>query len=132
MVNKMLEDSGAIERESDDEEESESNEWDGFPDRPNVELVDHEEEYIDEDRYTTVTVESVSVSRDGLEKAKILNDTDDEQVDEAAEGKETVEGKAESATKAKPKTKKKKFRYENKFDRQMTDRIQRARNKGRR
>ncbi len=34
--------------------------------KPVVEKVDKEEQYIDEDRLTTVTVEAVDVSRDGL------------------------------------------------------------------
>ncbi|GFP55155.1 ribosomal RNA-processing protein 17 [Trichoderma asperellum] len=72
-VNKLLRESGAIEddateQQSQSDEEANEGEWDGFPDRPNLDIVDHEEEYIDEDRYTTVTVESVSISRDGLER----------------------------------------------------------------
>lgn len=132
MVNKLLEESGAIPRTEDDEDEEEDEEWGGFPDRPNVEMLDHEEEYIDEDRYTTVTVESVSVSRDGLEKSKVLEDIRDveEKEETAAEQEQAVTSKEDHA--AKPKQKKKKFRYENKFDRQMTDRIQRAKKKGKR
>lgn len=136
LVNKLLEESGAIPRTEDDgEEEEDDDEWGGFPDRPNVEMLDHEEEYIDEDRYTTVTVESVSVSRDGLEKSKVLEDLRDAEEREAA-AKEQEKEQESATTKegedAKPKQKKKKFRYENKFDRQMTDRIQRAKKKGKR
>lgn len=125
----MLETSGAIDPNEDEEEspEYESDEWDGFPDRPNNELVDQEEEYIDEDRYTTVTVESVSVSRDGLEKPSIRQDSDDsdgdDNTDKGEDGEDTSKSKVSST---KPKKKKKKFRYENKFERQITDKKQRA------
>ncbi|VUC37826.1 unnamed protein product [Clonostachys rosea] len=120
MVNKLLRESGAagaVENE-DDSEDDEEDGWGGFPDRPNLDIVDHEEEYIDEDRYTTVTVESVSVSRDGLEKPVLDEPTKEE------EPEEKVEPKPE--TKQPAKKKKPKFRYENKFDRQLAERKHRA------
>lgn len=99
---------GAIVEESDDEE------WGGFEDPPpEPEIVDHEDEYIDEDRYTTVKVESVSVTRDGLERPK-LESSDDEE-----EKKLVTEEKEEK--KKRPKApKKKKFRYESKIERQLS------------
>lgn len=116
-VNRMLQESeaaGAIEKESDDESE----EWDGFPDQPNLDIVDHEEEYIDEDRYTTVTVESVSVTRDGLHKPQI--DESEDEDDNKEEAKDTADDKTAKSRQEKPKKKKKKFRYESKFDRELT------------
>ena len=108
-------------------------EWGGFQDEaPASEPVDHEEEYIDEDRYTTVTVESVMVDRDGLHKPEqIESDNEDEEED----GKEKVSKDTESTSgkdqkKHPPKKKKKKFRYESKLDRQASDRKNKAR-KGR-
>ena len=43
-------------------------EWDGLSEDEAVpeEPIDHEEEYIDEDRHTVVTVEAVSVDKEGL------------------------------------------------------------------
>ncbi|KAL7817028.1 nucleolar protein 12 domain-containing protein [Trichoderma aethiopicum] len=130
-VNKLLRESGAIEVDDTEEqsgEEGEANdgEWDGFPDRPNLDIVDHEEEYIDEDRYTTVTVESVSISRDGLERP--------EKPQEKAEGedqKEEPEKAPQDQSKgpARPKKKKQKFRYESKIERQLTERRQKAKSK---
>ncbi|CAH0053450.1 unnamed protein product [Clonostachys solani] len=120
MVNKLLRESGAagaVENE-DNSEDDEEDGWGGFPDRPNLDIVDHEEEYIDEDRYTTVTVESVSVSRDGLEKPVLDEPPKDD------EPEEKVESKPE--TKQPAKKKKPKFRYETKFDRQLADRKHRA------
>ncbi|KAK4062558.1 uncharacterized protein Triagg1_9928 [Trichoderma aggressivum f. europaeum] len=128
-VNKLLRESGAIEVDSAEEqsgdEEANEGEWAGFPDRPNLDIVDHEEEYIDEDRYTTVTVESVSISRDGLErpeKPKEQTEGDQEQETERAD-------QDKSKTSAWPKKKKQKFRYETKFERQLTDRRQKAKSK---
>ncbi|KAM6487012.1 nucleolar protein 12-domain-containing protein [Trichoderma sp. SZMC 28011] len=129
-VNKLLRESGAIEVDSDDEksvsgEEANEGEWAGFPDRPNLDIVDHEEEYIDEDRYTTVTVESVSISRDGLERP--------EKPQEKTEGDQEQEPEKADQDKPKakewPKKKKQKFRYESKFDRQLTERRQKAKSK---
>ena len=90
-------------------------------------MVDHEEEYIDEDRYTTVTVESVSVSRDGLNKPS-LHDGDEED----GENKDPETGKEGDDTKtgpARPKKRKKKFRYETKIERQLTERKRRAKSR---
>lgn len=126
-VNKLLRESNAAGTEDleEESEEEDADEWGGFPDRPNLDIVDHEEEYIDEDRYTTVTVESVLVSRDGLEKP-VIDASDDE--------KESSEKAPESNTQKEtrqPKKKKQKFRYESKFDRQITSRMQRAKGKSR-
>lgn len=137
MVNKMLKDSGAIEGDTEEQESQEdgegsSEEWGGFPDRPDLELVDHEEEYIDEDRYTTVTVESVSISRDGFEKPVIRTESEDDEEKGAEKSKDDEDAsKSKAAEKSRPKKKKQKFRYESKFDRQLTDRKQRAKSKRR-
>ncbi|UKZ83637.1 hypothetical protein TrVFT333_011446 [Trichoderma virens FT-333] len=103
-VNKLLRESGAIEVDSADEQsgsdqEANEGEWAGFPDRPNLDIVDHEEEYIDEDRYTTVTVESVSISRDGLERPEKPQEKAEE--DEEQEKENADQDK--SKTPARPK-----------------------------
>lgn len=117
----MLRESGAIPDEAQESgAEDEGEEWEGLPDAPSVEIVDQEEEYIDEDRYTTVTVESVAVSRDGFEKPPQVEE-DEEDANEGADLKENKEGdETESKTKL-PKKKKKKFRYETKIERQLTE-----------
>ncbi|KAF5631392.1 nucleolar 12 [Fusarium sp. NRRL 52700] len=125
-VNRLLQESeaaGAVEQESDEED----GEWDGFPDQPELDIVDHEEEYIDEDRYTTVTVESVSVTRDGLHKPQV-DDKDNEEDKKVEEPKDDQKAK----TRREPKKKKKKFRYETKFERQLTDKKQRIKKAKRR
>jgi ribosomal RNA-processing protein 17 len=125
-VNRLLRESeaaGAVEQESDEEEDEE---WDGFADQPELDIVDHEEEYIDEDRYTTVKVESVSVTRDGFEKPQF--DNGDKCQDEKQEENKDDKEKA----RREPKKKKKKFRYDSKFDRQLTERKLRAKKASRR
>ncbi|UNI19156.1 hypothetical protein JDV02_005365 [Purpureocillium takamizusanense] len=128
-VNRLLRESGAvvdpIEAESDEEEASD--EWDGIPDKPDFNIVDHEEEYVDEDRYTTVTIESVSVSRDGLSKPQL--EDDEERGDNDKDDDEGDQGKAENKESSRPKKKKKKFRYETKIERQLTERKHRAKSK---
>lgn len=99
-------------------------------------LVDHEEEYVDEDKYTTVTVEAVNVSRDGLETTKKTARTDDE--DHTGDSDTDKAGKADSKAGTKKKTrdssqpkkrkKKRNFRYENKADRKMNRAKVRAKN----
>lgn len=118
-VNKMLQESqaaGDIEQESDEES---ADEWDGFPDQPELDLIDHEEEYIDEDRYTTVTVESVAVSRDGLFKPQLPDEEEENKEKDKTEDPD--QKKTASSSRDRPKKKKKKFRYESKIERQLTE-----------
>ncbi|KAH7072975.1 nucleolar protein 12-domain-containing protein [Paraphoma chrysanthemicola] len=114
---------------SDDEDEEE---FTGFEE---PEPINQEDEYIDEDKYTTVTIESVGISRSGFSVPGEDNEEDKkvvEKVEEAEEkgkdGKPVVRRDANGKriwTKEKPKTewpkkKKKKFRYESKADRKVT------------
>lgn len=93
--------------------------------------IDHEAEYIDEDRYTTVTIEAMDLSKDGLHKAEAEAERT---CDNAMEGNVAVTKTSPRQkrgkriwTKEKPekegqalKKKRKKFRYENKAERKMT------------
>jgi len=128
-VRKILEEArdvgtGALPQGSSEEE------WEGLSDIGSVEMpIDLEEEYVDEDRYTTVTVEAVNVDRDGLYKPLPESESDPEGdvVEPNKQGGEGAQGSSRRlATKEKPKKKKKPFRYESKFDRQLTERKQRA------
>ena len=96
------------------EEDSETEGWGGFEDKPEPEIIDHEDEYMDEDRYTSVKVESVSVTRDGLERP-IVEPIVESLDDEGDAKKEDTEKKTERP----PKVRKKKFRYESKVERQL-------------
>lgn len=107
--------------------------------------MDHEEEYVDEDKYTTVTVETVDIDRDGFKRRR---ETDEEGVEDVEDGtgaddsekdaaKDVTAKKADGKrvwTKEKPKgdrpkKKKKKFRYENKTERRATRDKQRTKNR---
>jgi ribosomal RNA-processing protein 17 len=85
--------------------------------------IDHQEEYIDEDRYTTVTIEAVDVSKEGLQKVE------DDPVDT---GETVYPPKLADENKKKKwpkKEKKKKFRYESKAERKATRTKQKVGNK---
>ena len=112
---------------SDKNRDGSDEEWSGLPDADVPEApIDLEEEYIDEDRYTTVTVEAVSVDRDGLYKPELQQSSEDE-AEEKGGAEKQAEEKAEDAKRPKhPTKKKKKFRYENKFERAVEARKQRA------
>lgn len=110
------------EEEASDEEGT--GEWGGFQDTPALEPVDHEEEYIDEERYTTVTVESVNVSKDGLTSSKPEDSSDENEETAGKDGaRPPPVGKEKNRP---PKHKKPKFRYETKSERQVTRRKQKA------
>jgi len=137
-VNKLLRESGAAGDDiAQDSQEDESDEWDGIADKPALEVIGHEEEYIDEDRFTTVTVETVSVSRDGLAKPEIYVEKEEED-DEGGEGKSedpevTQPSSQNPSHDTGPKrVKKKKFRYESKLERRLTERKQKAKGRSRR
>jgi ribosomal RNA-processing protein 17 len=124
------------EEESSASESNNEQEWDGIPEPPEV---DHEAEYIDEDRYTTVTVEAMDLSQDSLRKAekeaeKDSNNSEDEKPEVAKPLPSQKKGKR-IWTKDKPeregqasKKKRKKFRYENKAERKMTRIKEKSRN----
>lgn len=108
----------------DNVEDSDDESWGGIDDGIEVEPVDHEEEYIDEDRYTTVTVEAVDVTKHGLHR---IADDDDEPKEEVKV--KPVEKEKDGKKKWPKKEKKKKFRYETKAERKITRGKQKAGNK---
>ena len=116
------------------EEETEAvlDQWAGIGDAEEVQ-VDHEQEYVDEDRFTTVTVETVDVSRDGL--CKVIQEEEEEDSenpdglgvgDKTAATKEAGKGQNGKPRRNKEqhsgvkKKKKKRFRYETKAERKIT------------
>ncbi|KAL1839348.1 hypothetical protein VTJ49DRAFT_1616 [Mycothermus thermophilus] len=128
-INKILREAEYAGTEHNDQDNTDE-EWGGLSDEEVPEApIDVEEEYIDEDKYTTVTVEAVSVDRDGLHKPELEKSSEDED-SEDGDGKEKQEqDKSEESKRPKhpPKKKKKKFRYENKFERALEQRKQKAR-----
>jgi ribosomal RNA-processing protein 17 len=133
-----------LEEESSASESNNEQEWDGIPEPPEV---DHEAEYIEEDLYTTVTVEAMDLSQGGLRKAekgaekeaekgaeKDSNNSEDEKPEFVKPSPSQRKGKR-IWTKHKPerdgqasKKKRKKFRYENKAERKMTRIKEKSRN----
>ncbi|TDZ74230.1 Ribosomal RNA-processing protein 17 [Colletotrichum trifolii] len=137
-VTALLEEAQAADSDNDQEFQGEDfEEWDGIKDqaqdKAQTDVLDYEDEYIDEDRYTTVKVEAISVTRDGFEKLHNdggeANDSEDE-----AKAKRYAEEKAaaekDKTRKERPK-KKPKFRYESKVERQLNDRRGKAKKKAR-
>ena len=118
-----------------EEDGTETQEWDGTVEPT---PIDEEAEYIDEDRHTTVTIEAVDVTRDGLQK--VVEDDIESGEDDHGSGEEVtrkVDGKSEAKAKrvwtkerpGGPKKKKKKFRYESRAERKVTRHKERSGNK---
>ena len=109
--------------------------WTGVSDEE-LPPVDHEAEYVDEEKYTTVTVETMDVSKEGLFKAQEARDEQHDQDGNAAPT--AADGPTEKPkrpwTKDKPKDsikkrkKKRNFKYENKAERKDARSKQKARN----
>ncbi|KAL4788234.1 nucleolar protein 12-domain-containing protein [Aspergillus varians] len=96
----------------------EGDEWEGIVEPP---VVDYEAEYIDEDKYTTVTVEEMDPSKQGLLQSD--NDPSDERPVARTEPSKGDKSTEQRKTKKHPdaqKKKKKKFRYESKVERKVT------------
>jgi len=103
--------------EDTDEGDESADEWGGFDEQEVPEEIDREEEYIDEDKYTTVTVETVDVSKNGLKKTKEAGDEDSD-AEKEDEAKKRIWTK-EKPKVDRPKKKKKKFRYEAPAERKL-------------
>lgn len=114
------------------DEEGEDEEWTGFEEPVEI---NREEEYIDEDKYTTITVETVDISKSGFSKPEEAgSEEDSEGGREAAVGSKLQASNKQVWTKEKPskdrpKKKKKKFRYESKADRKVTRLKERSKNR---
>ncbi|KAL1855765.1 hypothetical protein VTK73DRAFT_8477 [Phialemonium thermophilum] len=135
-VNKMLAEAQKAGTEDADgtAASEEEEEWGGIQDEEPPKPVDREEEYVDEGRFTTVTVESVTIDKEGIHKPPPeVENEDEEEEGNHSEGKTTAEGPEgeDSARPRKvgPKRKKKKFRYETKLERQISERKRKAKSR---
>ncbi|QDS72819.1 hypothetical protein FKW77_006760 [Venturia effusa] len=126
---------------------SDTEEWTGISDDPKPTL--HDAEYIDEDAYATVTVETVDITKDGFEAHNSDEEEEEEESKPAIGATGTIAGGAAEAgklsgagkkrvwTKDKPlglrrpskKKREKKFRYESKTERKVNREKQRVKNK---
>jgi ribosomal RNA-processing protein 17 len=119
-ANGDLSEAGGTSSDDDDEEEEE---FTGFQE---PEPINQEDEYVDEDKYTTVTIESVGISKAGFSRpgdededaaAKRKAEEERKKKEEGEDGKKRVWTKAWPRNSERPKKKKKKFRYETKTER---------------
>ncbi|KAH0541922.1 hypothetical protein FGG08_003642 [Glutinoglossum americanum] len=126
-----------------EEDDDDEQEWAGLgdlgDDKPAP--IDHEDEYIDEDRYTTVTIESIDITKSGLYNSTLADSGPEERGSVSIDAATTKEkgisaGKRADgrllSTKEKPSTKpkaKKKFRYLSKGDRKVARMKERLGNK---
>ena len=129
-VNAILKEVSGVGAGLDSDEEGEV--WGGIHEEEETseaeEVLDREEEYVDEDRWTTVTVEAVDVSKEGLKKVGV-EDSDDAEAPDLVATEE--KGEVKEKKKWPKKEKKKKFRYESKAERKFTRGKQKAGNKAR-
>ena len=113
---------GDVSEDGEGDEDSEDGEWNGIAEPaaaiPAAADINEEEEFVDEDKYTTVTIESVGISKHGFERrGGGAGDGDgDEQAQEEKKKEKRVWTK-ERPKSNKPKKKKIKFRYETKTER---------------
>jgi len=107
-------DKGSVRSSSDEE-------WDGFTQDSDIE---REDEYIDEERYTTVKVETVGISRDGFTNQDGEYNQhfalDASQPDDGRSAVQTSTNSATKRQKAKKPSKKRNFRYEAREERLVT------------
>jgi len=123
---------GSDEEESGDTKDVVEEEWAGFEEAPKVDGTD---EYVDEDKYTTVTIQEMGDpdewdDSDGERKAAAAKATAAAENGETGpEAKKKRVWTKERPTNTKPKKKKKKkFTYESKAERQKTRSKQKAKN----
>ncbi|EEQ34548.1 rRNA processing protein Rrp17 [Microsporum canis CBS 113480] len=121
-----------------EQEEGDEEEWNGIVEPP---PVDYEAEYIDEDKYTTVTVEEIEATKGGLvtrrDGAEKSTDTDEEggeegaQVTNGAKPKQKTSRAKDNPNKDIKKKRKRKrdFKYESPLERKMNRAKERGRKK---
>ena len=97
--------------------------------------LNREEEYVDEDKFTTVTVEAVDIRRDGLHPVQADENEDEEDTNGNVRGENNERPKNNLARKASAekngRRKRPKFRYESKAERKITRQKERMGSKAR-
>lgn len=127
------------EEEDDDDDDNADEDEDGQANGDQVDIPErasklhHEEEFIDEDLYTTVTVEAVDISKDGFHKVAQEGQEGGDESNKPTAGRPSIRPGAKRIwTKERPhgpKKKKKPFRYESKAERKVTRFKERSGNK---
>ncbi|KAF2752827.1 hypothetical protein EJ05DRAFT_446134 [Pseudovirgaria hyperparasitica] len=112
--------------------QNEDRDWNGFGDDV---PMSREDEYIDEDKYITVQVEAVNITRDGMFNVDIEpGDQHDDRISTTAKHEVGEDLKKRVWTKDKPtkekaKKAKPKFRYESKAERKITRHKERSKSR---
>ncbi len=136
------EQAGAVSDAIKEETAADQGQWKGITETEEP-AIDHENEFIDDDRFTTVMVEAVAVSKDGLHKSK---QEDEENSEVSGTTKSNGEPRAKPAGRRRVgpenakrtwtkdprnnvKRKKPKFRYESKAERKVTRHKERSRSR---
>jgi len=137
-VNAMLKPLAAIDDEEDEQGISPYEDQGSISDSE-LPLVDHEAEYIDEEKYTTVTVETMDVSKEGLFKAQQGADQPALETTEkrapVSRSDHPFERQKRKWTKEKPKDgikkrkKKRNFKYEGRAERREARSKEKSRNR---
>jgi ribosomal RNA-processing protein 17 len=131
------EDAGLSSDDEDDDDDGEKGgkDWDGIPDPTPATAIpeeDAEAEYIDEDKYTTVTVEAMGgeSDEDGEEEIDYaaLDAAKASELHAKRNARRRPWEKRNPDGSLQPKAKKQKFRYESKADRQATRQKQKSKN----
>lgn len=141
-VNALVKEAAKAAGEIDEEEGEEDNDdddEDGQADGDQVDILErasklhHEEEFMDEDLFTTVTVEAVDISKNGFHKVAQEEQKGDDESNKPTAGRpSTRPGARRIWTKERPngpRKKKKPFRYESKAERKVTRFKERSGNK---
>ena len=122
---------------------SQSEDWQGFAEPV---IVDHEDKFVDDDRYTTVTVEAVDVTREGLERVRSESEdacaavedglgergkekTSETRAQDQAQGASVAKRKWSKENSNKSRMGHRKFRYESKGQRKLSRLKQAAANR---
>ncbi|KAL9113737.1 MAG: hypothetical protein Q9227_002182 [Pyrenula ochraceoflavens] len=110
-------------------------EWQGIVEAdPRPSNISREAEYIDEDKYTTVAVEDLDVTRNGIyQKDKDEDSEEEERIEfpgkgDSDEKREKRSIKSSENRGGKPRVRKKKFRYEGKAERKLARLKEKAKN----
>ena len=102
--------------------------------------IDHEAEYVDEDRFTTITVQAMDVSKEGIykaEQARERGSDEDKDKDNLARRDEEDIRKSKrrgrkqwspTKTLCSPRKKRRKFRYESKAERKVARMKEKSKN----
>lgn len=113
--------------DSGDETNGDATEWNGIDDATPGGDPNEDAEYVDEDKYTTVTVEAMDTLGEESEDNAATREAS--KADDDANGVIKKRARSKDPSKIQPKKKKLKFRYESKAERQATRQKQKTKSR---